>query len=89
MRRVKFRSILGLLAVQVLVVGHLAVDELAVGGKVKDAVANGLNELMVVGGHQYVALHRLQTLVQSGDGLDPDGWWAGPASARWRRRASS
>ena len=42
------RSGLGLLALQILVVGHLPVNELAVGGKVKDAVADGLDELMVM-----------------------------------------
>ena len=53
----------GGLALQILVVGHLAVDEFAVCGEVKDAVADGFDELMVVGSHHDVALDSLQAVV--------------------------
>lgn len=59
----------GLLALQVLVVGHLAVDELAVGGEVEHPVGHGLHQLVVVGGEEHVALDGLQAVVQGGDGL--------------------
>ena len=63
------KILLGLLALQILVIGGLPVDELPIGGEVKDPVTHRLDELMVVGGHQHVAFHRLQALVQGGDGL--------------------
>ena len=64
-----FWRLLGLLALQILIIGHHTVDELSVSGEVKDAVTHGLDELMVVGGHQNVAFDHLQALVQGGDGL--------------------
>ena len=42
--------LLHFLALQIFVIGHLPVDELPVGGKVKDPIADGLDELVVVGG---------------------------------------
>ena len=77
-----------LLALQVLVVGHLAVDELTVGGEVKHPVTHGLDELMVVGGHQHVHLTASRPLLRRRWTPDPGGWWAGPAAARWPRTAS-
>ena len=56
-------------ALQILVIGGLTVNQLAAGGKVKHPVAHGLDQLVVVGGHQHVALDGLQPLVQGGDGL--------------------
>ena len=57
------------LRLQVVLVAHALVNELAIGGEVEDPVGHGLHQLVVVGGHQHVALDRLQAVVQSGDGL--------------------
>ena len=63
------KILLGLLALQILVIGGLPVDELSIGSEVKDSVTYRLDELVVVGGYEHVAFHGLQSLVQGGDGL--------------------
>ena len=62
-------SALRLLALQVLVIRHHPVNELPFGSEVKDPVTHRLDQLVVMGGNQHIALDCLQTVVQCGDGL--------------------
>ena len=63
------RLVLGTVHFQIIVVCHSAVDELTILGEVKDAVGNGLHQLVVVAGDHEVALHIGEAVIESGDGF--------------------